>query len=236
MSQSQSQQSDFASSLYDGEVEQLTYLAASNPFETPSGSRATYDAFDPEFLRPNPPTLIPLSLTRVGPDRRKTFVLYDNMVYAEWVDWWLQTDYGRRSKIKWDSTRHTAIWEHFDQVAHSADGAPKVMCRRCAKILEHPYTTHTNAEGKDQYHGTSTMTKHLKTMSCRNTKDGKNAEITRFLKKGVRYLTSTIYIVSQWKCIKFTNSCWSLFFLGGSFYSSLFTVTLGRKYSTFHYA
>ena len=113
------------------------------------------------------------------------------MSNTEWVDWWLQTDYGRRSKIKWDSTRHTAIWEYFDQVAHSTDGAPKVMCRRCAKILEHPYTMHTNAEGKEQYHGTSTMTKHLKTISCRNTKNGKNAEIKRFLQNGVCYtLTS----------------------------------------------
>lgn len=150
--QNQSQFSDFASSLYDGDTDNLTYLVPSNPPTTPSGSQTTADIFDPDFIRPSLPILVPPSLTCVGPNRRKKFVLYENMVHNEWVEWWLQTNYGRKSKINWDSTHHTPIWEKFDQVASTQDGAPKIMCRRCAKILEHPYSLRTNTEGRSQYH------------------------------------------------------------------------------------
>ena len=83
MSQSQSQQSNFILSLYNGEVEQLTYLVLSNPFKTPSDSQAIYNMFNPDFLQLNIPTLVPPSLTRVGPDRRKIFILYNNMVHTK---------------------------------------------------------------------------------------------------------------------------------------------------------
>jgi hypothetical protein len=146
------------------------------------------DVFETGFLRPTIPPLIPSVLTRVGPDRRKAFVLYDKMTHSDWVDWWLQTDFGRESKINWDSTRHTEIWEQFDQVAHGVDGAPKVMCRRCGAILEHPYIVNPKSKGKKiQYHGTSTMTRHVTTNACLKSEEGKKAQITRFLKKGVRY-------------------------------------------------
>jgi hypothetical protein len=59
------------------------------------------------------------------------------------------------------------------------------MCQRCGKILEHPYTVNPRAVGRTQYHGTSTMQKHLKTAGCKGSEQGKRAEITRFLKKGV---------------------------------------------------
>lgn len=112
---SESQQSDFASSLYDGDIDPLTYLAPSNQPVTPalSSSQQTFDAFDSEFLRPVIPLMVPSSLTRVGPDRRKAFVLYDEMTHSDWVDWWLQTDYGRKSKIHWDSSHQSDIWNHF---------------------------------------------------------------------------------------------------------------------------
>ncbi|KAJ5666470.1 uncharacterized protein N7477_008918 [Penicillium maclennaniae] len=134
---SQSQHSDFASSLYDDEIDNLSYLAASNPPATPSGN----------FLRPLRP-VVPSSFTRVGPDRRKAFVLYEKMIHNDWVEWWLETDYGRKSKINWDSTRHAQIWSHFKQVAHSLDGAPKVICERCGAILEHPYTVNLRSKGR----------------------------------------------------------------------------------------
>lgn len=183
---SQSQQSDFASSLYDGDLDNLSYLTTSNHLATPSASQHTIETFDPDFLRPNIPLIAPSCLIRVGPDRRKAFILYNKMSHNDWVDWWLQTDFGRKSKIKWDSTRHSEIWSHYNQVAHSIDGAPKVMCQRCGAILEHPYTVNPKAIGKVQYHGTSTMQKHLKTAGCLKSEQGKRAEITKFLKKGVR--------------------------------------------------
>jgi hypothetical protein len=104
------------------------------------------------------------------------------MAHDEWVEWWLQTDYGRKSKILWDSNHNLNIWENFDQVAHSKDGAPKVMCRLCSRILEHPYSPTPNQKG---YHGTSTMQKHLKTAACIKVQQGNRGEITQFLRKGV---------------------------------------------------
>jgi hypothetical protein len=179
---SQSQHSDFPSSLYDGDIGNLSYLTPSNQPATPSGSQATFYDFQDDFLRPNNPHLVPPSFTRVGPDRRKAFVLYDVMEHTEWVDWWLQTDYGGKSKIHWDTARQATIWSSFHQVAQITDGAPKVMCKRCEKILEHP---HSIGPGQRGYQGTSTMAKHLKSASCQRSTGRKNAEITSFLKNGV---------------------------------------------------
>ncbi|KAJ5982186.1 hypothetical protein N7451_012286 [Penicillium sp. IBT 35674x] len=181
---SQSQHSDFTSSIYDGEIDNLSYLTTSNPLATPSGSQYALDTSDRDFLRPTRP-VVPYSFTRVGPDQRKAFVLYERMAHNDWVEWWLHTDYGRKSKIKWDSTRHAEIWGLFDQVAHNLDGAPKVMCQRCGAILEHPYTANPKSkEGRVQYHGTSTMQKHIKTASCIRAGQRKENEITKFLKNG----------------------------------------------------
>ncbi|KAJ5152519.1 hypothetical protein N7492_009799 [Penicillium capsulatum] len=182
---SQSQHSDFVSSLYDDEIDNLSYLTSSNHLVTPSGSQYTLNAPDQDFLRPNVPLAAPSSFICVGPDRRKAFILYDRMAYSDWVDWWLQTDFGRKSKINWDSTRYAEIWSNYHQVAHSADGAPKVMCQRCGAILKHPYTVKSKTNSKIQYHSTSTMQRHLKTAGCLKSERGKRAEITRFLKKGV---------------------------------------------------
>lgn len=65
------------------------------------------------------------------------------------------------------------------------DGAPKVMCQRCGTILKHPYTVNLKTKGKTQYHGTSTMQKHLKTAGCLKSEQGKKREITGFLKNSV---------------------------------------------------
>jgi hypothetical protein len=90
MTQSQSQQSDYLPSLYEEETDQSSFLSPSQHLITPTPSFfSSYpiEGSEPDFLRPNNP--IPPSLTRVGPDRRKAFVLYDNMAYTDWVDWWL---------------------------------------------------------------------------------------------------------------------------------------------------
>lgn len=179
---SQSQHSDFLSSIYDGDIGNLSYHTPSNHPATPSGSQATLPDFHHDFLRPDHPLPLPPSLTRVGPDRRKAFFLYDMAEHTEWVEWWLQTDYGRKSKIHWDTARQSTLWSNFHQVAQSTDGAPKVMCKRCEKILEHP---HSVGPGQAGYHGTSTMAKHLKSASCQRSVGRKNMDITGFLKNGV---------------------------------------------------
>lgn len=178
---SQSQHSDFPSSIYDRDIGNLSYLTPSNHPATPSGSQVTtLSDFPDDFLRPDLP--LPLTFTRVGPDRRKAFFLYDMAEHTEWVDWWLQTDYGRRSKIHWDTARQAAIWSNFHQVAQITDGAPKVMCKRCEKILEHP---HSVRPGQSGYQGTSTITKHLKSASCQRSLGQRDSDITGFLRKGV---------------------------------------------------
>ena len=89
---SQSQQSDFVSSLYDGEIDNLTYPTSLNHPTTLSGSQTLVDVLDPTFLRPAIPPLIPSPLVilscfqYIGPNRRKAYVLYNIMCYTEWVD------------------------------------------------------------------------------------------------------------------------------------------------------
>lgn len=113
---SQSQNSDvFPSSLYDN-TDSILYLPSDplQPF-TPklSGSQQTFDPFNQDFLRPQAPPIIPPSLTRLGPDRRKAYVLYDGTMYTEWVDWQLETDYGKISKLRWDANHHSEIQKQF---------------------------------------------------------------------------------------------------------------------------
>ncbi|KAL2694983.1 hypothetical protein AAEP93_002551, partial [Penicillium crustosum] len=123
------------------------------------------------------------------------------MTHTEWVDWWLQTDFGRKSKIHWDSNHQSDVWGRFNQVANSIDGAPKVMCKNCGQILEHPYTIHPHPTGdrKAQYHGTSTMSKHIKSAGCRKAKGGSKLEITRFLSKADDTPTEAPFSQEAWE-------------------------------------
>ncbi|KAJ5471453.1 hypothetical protein N7530_008810 [Penicillium desertorum] len=121
------------------------------------------------------------------------------MSHNDFVDWWLETDYGRKSKIKWDSNRHTEIWNSYNQVAQVVDGAPKVMCKRCGKILEHPYTLSPTGIGKSQYHGTSTIQKHRKTAGCLRSEKRKKAEITNFLQTEGETSASIPFLQQDWE-------------------------------------
>lgn len=208
---SQSQQSDFASSFYDSEIDNLGYLPHSNLHHLapePSGSQQTFDSRHSDFRRTILPPVVPSSLTHVGPDRRKAYVLYDKMSHNDWVEWWLQTDYGSKSNIRWDSNHQSAVWTHFNQVAHSTNGVPKVMCKRCGVILEHPSNLASKDESKRQRQGTSTMAKHLKSAACQRATKGPKAEISRFLQKTVSsYIrfesTSSLIPLGNFRIIRF---------------------------------
>ena len=78
---SQSQHSDIVSSLYDSDIENIAYLTPSNQPATPSGSQHIFDAFEPDFLRPTVPFLIPEIFAYIGPNRKKSFILYDKIAY-----------------------------------------------------------------------------------------------------------------------------------------------------------
>ena len=78
---SQSQLSDFTSSLYSGDLDDLIYILTRQV--TLSASQYIFDS---SFRRPDDPLPIPPLLKRVRPDRRKGFILYDTMLYNDFID------------------------------------------------------------------------------------------------------------------------------------------------------
>jgi hypothetical protein len=190
---SQSQQSEaLSSSIYNGDFENLAYFTPESAQSvTPNllTSHQTFDSLNSEFIRPPPHLTVPSSLTLVGPGRRKPFVRYDQEMHTEWVNWWLETEYGKSSKIRWDSNHQTDTWQQFHQVANVSDGAPKVMCKRCGQILEHPYSLRSGSTAR---HGTSTMLRHIKSASCLRSsqKDPQKAALAKFIQSNVSHLLS----------------------------------------------
>jgi hypothetical protein len=133
------------------------------------------------FRTPAPPPHP--SLQRVGPDRKKSYVLYTMMSKTEFVEWWLRTEYGAKKRIRWDSNRRSSsMWDSFDQVAQASDGKAKLMCKKCGGILDHP---HNNE------HGTSTMARHLKGSQCRgiSANHTKQKGIMSLIQDAVSYLS-----------------------------------------------
>lgn len=55
-------------------------------------------------------------------------------------------------------SHYADVWKHFDQVAGIETGIPKVICRACLTLLDHP---------QHKKHGTSAMGKHQRSKSCR---------------------------------------------------------------------
>lgn len=148
----------YPSSLYEGDAtDNLNFLPSD---DLPYSQQTTNSVSDFDFLRPPQPPPIPLSLQRVGPTRKKAYILFSEMANDNFVTWWLQTDFGRKKRIRWDARHQSEVWKHFEQVAHSTDGEPKVMCKRCGKLMDHPQASRN---------GTSTMMKHFKGMGCQNS-------------------------------------------------------------------
>ncbi|KAF7174372.1 hypothetical protein CNMCM6106_008623 [Aspergillus hiratsukae] len=151
----------FTPSLYEADsIDTLTNIPQDNPTPDLSHSQQSFNSDNDHstFRSPAPPP--PPSLQRVGPDRKKSYVLYTTMSKTEFVEWWLKTEYGAKKRIRWDSGRRSSnMWDSFDQVAQASDGKAKLMCKKCGGILDHP---HNNE------HGTSTMARHLKGSQCRN--------------------------------------------------------------------
>lgn len=151
----------FTPSLYGSDsIDTFTNIPQDNLTPDLSHSQQSFNSDNDysTFRTPAPPP--PSSLQRVGPDRKKSYVLYTTMSKTEFVEWWLRTEYGAKKRIRWDSNRRSSsMWDSFDQVAHASDGKAKLMCKKCGGILDHP---HNNE------HGTSTMARHLKGSQCRN--------------------------------------------------------------------
>jgi hypothetical protein len=143
---------------------------------------STDSTLNPEFIRP---LTIPSSLERVGPKRIKEFILYSKMNKQEFMEWWIQTQSGselhneEKEKVKWDGEGFSSdVWQHFHQVAHKTTGEPKVMCKRCGKILAHPQSSG---------HGTTAMKRHWdKNDACRKSKAAEQASLPSYFQRQVR--------------------------------------------------
>lgn len=134
---------------------------------------------------------IPSNLTRIRPDRLTEFVLYTSMDKKVFVNWWLQTTFGKRPEARtfnWDRTGHLSdVWKHFDQIASVTDGLPKVRCQRCGKILDHP--GHTKA-------GTNSMGRHLKGEKCRRAvKQIQQPSIRQLMQEEVSMTLSRMFYI-----------------------------------------
>jgi len=151
-----SQFSDPFSSAYGGPPSDfLEYIADDGPNQLyspiPSGSQDT-------SLPSSEPRAAPDCLPRICPDRIRSFIVYSPEMGHEFVQWWLQTDFGKKKQISWDAKRAAQCWKNFDQVALEKDGKPGVMCQQCRKVLDHPGWAHS---------GTSSMNKHYNGINCR---------------------------------------------------------------------
>jgi hypothetical protein len=131
-------------------------------FSQQSFTSASQSVTDSDFLRPQ--LVVPSCLRHVCPDRINTYILYSEMVKDEYLKWWLQTDYGRKKFVRWDSRHQAEVWKHFDQVAKLSDGIPKVMCKRCKALIDHP----------SNGNGTSAMIKHIKGKGCQRVSKSGN--------------------------------------------------------------
>jgi hypothetical protein len=84
------------------------------------------------------------------------------MTKNDFVNWWLNTDFGSKpeaKRIHWDKQGYLSdVWSHFDQVAHPSTGQPKVMCKQCGKLLDHPNFTKN---------GTNALRRHWRKGNCK---------------------------------------------------------------------
>ncbi|KAI3180037.1 hypothetical protein DTO027I6_10290 [Penicillium roqueforti] len=156
----------------------FTPLGAMCSIETASSSSSVPMSLSSLFNRPSGivtledrPRSTPAKLPRFAPGRRD-WVLYDSDQEKEFLSWWLETEYGQqltkngKYKFRWSAeSRSSKVWKHFDQVAELRSGRPKVVCRSCLTPLNHPH------HPRHKSHGTSTMGKHLKSNSCRRSKE-----------------------------------------------------------------
>ncbi|KAJ5743328.1 hypothetical protein N7533_010430, partial [Penicillium manginii] len=96
----------------------------------------------------------PPILKRVGPNRKKNWILYESENSMEFLIWWAKTEYGQVL----NKSHYTKVWRRFDQVANILTGRPKVICRTYLTLLDHP---------QHKKHGTNAIGKHQKSKSCR---------------------------------------------------------------------
>ncbi|KAF7128692.1 hypothetical protein CNMCM5793_003543 [Aspergillus hiratsukae] len=139
----------------------LSYLYADSQqvfASEPSASQTTISAPEQQ-ASPVPPSL---QFAETG--RKKGWVLYTALTKDDFVNWWLETHFGQKKKLRWDGNRQSGVWKDFEQVAHHHTGLPKVMCQRCGNLIEHP-----NYSINGKANGTSSMRRHFTGDQCQKS-------------------------------------------------------------------
>lgn len=112
--------------------------------------------------------------------RYRTYAIYNMTKDSElFLSWWLQTDYGRTNRIRWDAEQSSSSWQGFQQVAEADSGIPRVLCQSCQTIIKHP-----KCGG-----GLTTMGRHYKGPSCKTSREQKK------IKKFTKPVTYPIYML-----------------------------------------
>jgi hypothetical protein len=134
----------------------------------PSISDSNPTSFPAQLPPAIPPCLEQISLYHER--KTRTYVVFEMGKDSNlFVAWWLQTDFGRSKRIRWDAPQQSPAWQGFKQVADAEDGTPKVLCTACRAVQEHP-----KAGG-----GLSTMTRHRTGAGCKRST--KNSTIKQFI-------------------------------------------------------
>ncbi|KAK9847933.1 hypothetical protein MYU51_017407 [Penicillium brevicompactum] len=199
MSQSQiSQFSDhYSSSIFeDTPLENLPFLPSDSVQSFPPDAlygNTSGSTPDISFIQ-SQSVLPPKIFEHVEPLRKKSFVLWTEMVNDEFVTWWLKTEFGSRINRNLFEDKRGArtaeCWKHIHQVAAISDGEPRVMCKTCDHTLTHP---------ADGHRGTSSMNKHYQgSVKCRK-KTPQSKDIRKLIQKGAH--------LAPQKSV-FTNDVW----------------------------
>jgi hypothetical protein len=108
----------------------------------------------------SPPPGLEVASRSGGKDK---VILYPLINETLFYGWWTQTIYAqtlrqRGKKHKWgQARRNSSLWTHFAEAATFPQGRPKLRCKYCSRLLEHPFIKNT---------GTTAMKNHLKTSTC----------------------------------------------------------------------
>lgn len=208
MSQSQISQfsNNYPSSIYeDTPLDSFPFLPSDGP--QPFFSDASYSQQTPAstpdagFAQPPVPPSIPNTLEHIGPEKKKNYLLWAEMVNDKFVEWWLKTKFG--SWLKWnifENKRQAECWKKFHQVASIQDRSLKVMCKICSQILNHPVNSHC---------GTSSMNKHMQGVNCWRVAPPLQ-DIRRLIQEGVYWYTNPYRFILSLLSSSYLRHIWPL--------------------------
>ncbi|KAJ6001218.1 hypothetical protein N7481_001627 [Penicillium waksmanii] len=194
MSQSQDSQfsDNYSSSIFeDNPLDNLTFLSSDGlqPFnpDTLYGQSTPDSTPNLGFARPALPPSIPETLEHVGPQKKKIYVLWTDMVNDEFVAWWLKTEYGSQTKRNIFESRLLGAFSPGS--CYSGWIPAKVMCRTCDHILSHP---------ADRHRGTSSMNKHYSQgVNCRKLAP-RSQDIRRLIRNGAKPSQKGTFTQQAW--------------------------------------